>query len=172
MDEYTEREAAITALLNDAPEQVGYSREDAADCIRYMDAADVALVRHGRWKCNKPCPVCGEDRFKGLDADIWADWEPPYCPKPDALAAEREYIKQLCPVENIAPGQGYPDSLAIGREIAHAKQSKAVYCPELEQTFVSVNEAARQTGANRNKVKECCQGGRNTTHGFHFQYAG
>lgn len=80
MAEYIERESAIKSLLNDAPEQVGYSREDAADCIRYMDAADVALVRHGRWKCNKPCPVCGEDRFKGLDADIWADWEPPYCP--------------------------------------------------------------------------------------------
>ena len=46
---YIEREAAIKALMNDAPEQVGYSREDAADCIRYMDAADVAQVRHGRW---------------------------------------------------------------------------------------------------------------------------
>ena len=80
MAEYIEREAAIRALLNDAPEQVGYSREDAADCIRYMDAADVATVLHGRWKCNKPCPVCGGDRFDGLDADIWADWEPPYCP--------------------------------------------------------------------------------------------
>ena len=80
MDEYIEREAAIKSLLNDSPEQVGYSREDAADCIRYMDAADVAPVRHGRWKCNKPCPVCGVDRFEGLDADIWADWEPPYCP--------------------------------------------------------------------------------------------
>lgn len=43
------REAAIRALLNDAPEQVSYSREDAADCIRYMDAADVAPVVHGRW---------------------------------------------------------------------------------------------------------------------------
>ena len=80
MDEYIKREAAINELMNDAPEQVGYSREDAADCIRYMDAADVAPVRHGRWKCNKPCPVCGGDRFEGLDADIWADWEPPYCP--------------------------------------------------------------------------------------------
>ena len=49
MDEYVNRKAAIRALLNDAPEQVGYSREDAADCIRYMDAADVAPVRHGRW---------------------------------------------------------------------------------------------------------------------------
>ena len=47
--DYIEREAAIKALMNDAPEQVGYSREDAADCIRYMDAVDVAPVRHGRW---------------------------------------------------------------------------------------------------------------------------
>lgn len=49
MAEYINREAAIRALLNDAPEQVSYSREDAADCIRYMDAADVAPVVHGRW---------------------------------------------------------------------------------------------------------------------------
>ena len=49
MAEYIERETAIKALMNDAPEQVGYSREDAVDCIRYMDAADVAPVRHGRW---------------------------------------------------------------------------------------------------------------------------
>ena len=49
MAEYIEREAAMRELMNDAPEQVGYSREDAADCIRYMDAADVAPVVHGRW---------------------------------------------------------------------------------------------------------------------------
>lgn len=49
MTEYINREAAIRALLNDAPEQVSYSREDAADCIRYMDAADVAPVVHGYW---------------------------------------------------------------------------------------------------------------------------
>ena len=49
MPEHIERETAIKELMNDAPEQVGYSREDAADCIRYMDAADVAPVRHGRW---------------------------------------------------------------------------------------------------------------------------
>ena len=50
MDKYIKKEEAIRDLLNDAPEQVGYSREDAADCIRYMDAADVAPVRHGRWE--------------------------------------------------------------------------------------------------------------------------
>ena len=50
MAEYINREAAIRALLNDAPEQVSYSREDAADCIRYMDTADVAPVRHEKWE--------------------------------------------------------------------------------------------------------------------------
>ena len=48
MAEYIKKEAAIRDLLNDSPEQVGYSREDAADCIRYMDAADVAPVRHAK----------------------------------------------------------------------------------------------------------------------------
>lgn len=47
MAEYIERDAAIRALLNDSPEQVSYSREDAADCIRYMDAADVEKMSDG-----------------------------------------------------------------------------------------------------------------------------
>ena len=54
--------------------------ESVLEYVENLPAADVAPVRHGRWECNKPCPVCGEDRFEGLDADIWADWEPPYCP--------------------------------------------------------------------------------------------
>lgn len=67
MIEYIEREAAIRALLNDSPEQVNYSREDAADCIRYMDAADVAPVRHGRW-------VCG-DYYDVGDVCSECDWD-------------------------------------------------------------------------------------------------
>lgn len=80
MAEYIKKESAIKSLLNDSPEQVGYSREDAADCIRYIDAVDVASVRYGRWlpqvvlgqkawdcsECKtlssphwKWCPVCG-----------------------------------------------------------------------------------------------------------------
>lgn len=75
MDEYIERELAIEAL----------SRGEGCGnvCRRAIErilSADVAQVRHGRWECGKPCPVCGRDRFEGLDADIWADWEPPYCP--------------------------------------------------------------------------------------------
>lgn len=64
MAEYIEREAAMKELMNDAPEQVGYSREDAADCIRYMDAADVAPVRHAKWVFGGDglveCSVCNE----------------------------------------------------------------------------------------------------------------
>ena len=85
---YIERESAIKSLLHDSPEQVGYSREDAADCIRYMDAADVAPVRNGRWinhtmidghihaecsECHKVriidnfCPNCGAKMDGGFD---------------------------------------------------------------------------------------------------------
>lgn len=53
MDEYIERGADIKSLLNDSPEQVGYSREDAAD---------VAPVRHGRWIASHDefceCSIC------------------------------------------------------------------------------------------------------------------
>ena len=71
MPEYIEREAAIKELMNDAPEQVGYSREDAADCIRYMDAADVAPIRHGWWisltECANEgvyCSICKKKVWK------------------------------------------------------------------------------------------------------------
>ena len=77
MAEYIEREAAIRALLNDAPEQVGYSREDAADCIRYMDAADVDPVRHGRWLYvdtdTEQFFLCNRCKKKEY-------WESNYCP--------------------------------------------------------------------------------------------
>ena len=49
MDEYIKRESAIKSLLNDCLGQVSYSREDAADCIFWLDTADVAPVVHGRW---------------------------------------------------------------------------------------------------------------------------
>lgn len=61
----------------DSIEQAISDSEDGVPCDHLIE---VSPVRHGRWECGKPCPVCGGDRFEGLDADIWADWEPPYCP--------------------------------------------------------------------------------------------
>ena len=49
--------------------------------IAEIPTADVAPVRHGRWENGNPiCPVCGGDKFKDLDADIWCDWKPAFCP--------------------------------------------------------------------------------------------
>ena len=90
MDEYIRREDAIKCIEgqcvdgkmwgNDEGEGTLIEAYSAIDDLMDIPAADVAPVRHGQWKCNKPCPVCGGDRFEGLDADIWADWKPPYCP--------------------------------------------------------------------------------------------
>lgn len=92
IDEYIKREAAIRDLLNDSPGQVSYSREDAADCVRYMDAADVAPVQHGRWewfeewspstpKSPKECTDsgwrCGRCKVK-LDDMVGWYWDDPY----------------------------------------------------------------------------------------------
>ena len=49
MDKYIKKETAIKSLLNDCLGQVSYSREDAADCIFWLDTADVVPVVHGRW---------------------------------------------------------------------------------------------------------------------------
>lgn len=76
--EYIEREAAIRELLNDAPEQVFYSREDAADCIRYIPAADVAPVvrcKDCRWRGREDCAMfyrceCGEQHTWETDNDF------------------------------------------------------------------------------------------------------
>ena len=91
MAEYIEREAAINELMNDAPEQVGYSREDAADCIRYMDAADVATVRHGRWEEASDgdgivCPFCRTD----FCTIIYDTEHFNYCPNCGAKMDEKE----------------------------------------------------------------------------------
>ena len=68
-----------TDNLDDAYEQ-GW--DDALCCLEHIPTvADVAPAMHGKWTPGiKECPVCGENKFKDLDADIWADWQPPFCP--------------------------------------------------------------------------------------------
>lgn len=74
MAEYIDREKAKRLLHI----EYAYAAEQLLDEI---PAADVARVVHGQWENGNPiCPVCGEDKFKDLDADIWCDWLPPFCP--------------------------------------------------------------------------------------------
>lgn len=69
MDEYIEREATCGDCIHaDVCEEVetlvGFSRENKAYCGMFLNSADVAPVRHGRWKRRGKnlgeCSECGE----------------------------------------------------------------------------------------------------------------
>ena len=79
MTEYIERESAIEAIMSEPPD--AHYPQWYAEKIKSIPAADVVPVRHGRWDDGDPyCPICRKDKFRGLDADIWSDWKPDYCP--------------------------------------------------------------------------------------------
>lgn len=87
MVEYIEREKTVELLRSLGNR--GYRKEKGTiqDAIKmisfpeYTPTADVAPVVYGRWENGDSiCPVCGKDKFKDLDADIWCDWKPDYCP--------------------------------------------------------------------------------------------
>ena len=83
MAEYIDRKYAVDAVLDvyyDTPD-IDLSGEKFEAAILKIPAADVTPVRHGRWIDGDPyCPICRKDKFRGLDADVWADWQPDYCP--------------------------------------------------------------------------------------------
>ena len=59
--------------------------------VMHAPAADVVEVVHGKWEPGNPiCPVCGESKFKDLDADVWADWQPKFCPNCGARMGKEE----------------------------------------------------------------------------------
>ena len=94
MSDYISREATLECF-GDVPMWTGYNEPYSfevhmaltgiakviRDTIAQVPDADVEPVRRGRWEPgNRICPVCGEDKFKGLDADVWSDWTPACCP--------------------------------------------------------------------------------------------
>ena len=83
VSEYIKRDVAISAIKN----VIGNLDHECKSMMDFYSAlwdtptSDVVEVRHRRWEPGNPiCPICGEDKFKGLDADIWSDWEPKHCP--------------------------------------------------------------------------------------------
>lgn len=76
MAEYLKREAVIDLITRRYENPEICTKE-----INSIPAADVAEVVHGKWENGNPiCPVCGGNKFKDLDADIWCDWQPDFCP--------------------------------------------------------------------------------------------
>ena len=79
MAEYIEREAVIRVVNEQS--SFTMTRSGLIDSISKLPVADVAPVRHGQWEPGNPiCPICGGNKFKDLDADIWCDWQPDFCP--------------------------------------------------------------------------------------------
>lgn len=84
--EYVDKELAEQAMLDlhvkvDDDGYVWALRRDAFCAVNDLPAANVRENVVGKWEpAMRFCPICGEDKFKGLDADIWADWTPPFCP--------------------------------------------------------------------------------------------
>ena len=81
MKEYIERAALKRELAPYEENDFSQQMDVILAIVDAQPAADVAEVRHGKWEPGNPiCPVCGENKFKDLDADVWADWQPKFCP--------------------------------------------------------------------------------------------
>ena len=92
MAKYIDREALVEWLkripLKDLSDGRGLCRvifeDDFKRAIKKIPKGiivDVSPVRHGRWiDGDQYCPICRKDKFRGLDADVWSDWKPDYCP--------------------------------------------------------------------------------------------
>ena len=63
--------------------------------------------------------------------------------------------------------EDYQNNLA---QIQPDKRKKTVYCVELNKTFSSAAEAARELGLQRPNISRCCAGGLKTTGGYHWKY--
>lgn len=50
------------------------------------------------------------------------------------------------------------------------KTYKPVYCVELDRTFKSLTEAAKELGLSKGNITNCCKGRYKTTGGYHFRY--
>ena len=78
------REEAIKELQSYADASWGSLNEAfemAITALRPVSREKVERVWRGEWTPGDSiCPICEKNKFDGLDADIWADWMPSFCP--------------------------------------------------------------------------------------------
>lgn len=81
-DGYISREAALEDFESCNAENPNWTPQRVKTLLLRQPAADVAEVVYGKWENGNPiCPVCGGNKFRDLDADIWCDWQPDFCPQ-------------------------------------------------------------------------------------------
>ena len=94
--EYIEREAAIEAIMSEPPD--AHYPQWYVDKIKFIPAADVVKVRHGRWEKSEDnyyslnlvkCSVCHEEWCFEIDDDV-KDLNYNYCPNCGAKMDKEE----------------------------------------------------------------------------------
>ena len=97
-----------------------------------------------------------------------------FIPNPDNLSQvnHKDENKQNNCVENLEWCDAkYNINYGTRTERVAKKKSIPVYCEELNRTFKSQVEAARELGLKQYNIVKCCKGRYKTTGGFHFRYA-
>lgn len=96
-----------------------------------------------------------------------------YIPNPDNLPQvnHKDENKQNNCVSNLE-WMSRIDNMNYGTGIERSakKRSKPVYCVELDKTFKSIRQAAKELGLSDRHICECCKGKRKTEGGFYFRY--
>ena len=79
----TEAEKAYQYFVIAVPENEEQAKAYfwARKALRPVSREQVEKVWRGEWTPGDSiCPICEKNKFDGLDADIWADWMPNFCP--------------------------------------------------------------------------------------------
>ena len=80
-DGYISREEALKDFEACNAENSRWTPQRVKTLLLRQPTADVVEVVHAKWENGNPiCPVCGGNKFRDLDADIWCDWQPDFCP--------------------------------------------------------------------------------------------
>ena len=67
----------------------------------------VEKVWRGEWTPGDSiCPICEKNKFDGLDADIWADWMPSFCPNCGAPMTDEAVEMVMERLEELSNGKG------------------------------------------------------------------
>ena len=70
----------IAPLMGEDAKEIYEMLKAGLSALHPITREQVEKVR-GEWEPGNPiCPICGKDKFDGLEADIWADWMPNFCP--------------------------------------------------------------------------------------------
>ena len=82
----------VLEYIEGSEAELGHSSENELVCQDIKELPPVTPTRKkGHWiNGDSICPCCGEDKFKNLDADIWADWQPKYCPNCGSFMTREE----------------------------------------------------------------------------------